>query len=169
MVCMLRNVLGLEVIVICMACVDNASMHCNLYAPSPSLAGWWLGALMDCCCVVLAVECSHSAEPNQAAPGSMRPRGGRLPRPSNSLISTAVQPASPHGHLQQPVSPKLNRANSVVSHTAPGGRPQSGRAGTPASVYGQGQGFLLPSRARQSSPVQQLAAEQVSETCSIPN
>lgn len=106
-----------------------------------------------------AVECSHSAEPNPAAPAHSRPSRGRLPRPSNSLISTAVQPTSPHGHLhQQPVSPKLNRANSVVSHTAPGGRPH-GRAGTPASVYGQG--FLLPGRARQLSPARQLAAEQV--------
>lgn len=109
-----------------------------------------------------AVECSHSADPNQAARGGFRPaRGVRLPRPSNSLISTAVQPASPRGHAHQPVSPKLTRANSVVSHTAPGARAHGGRAGTPASVYGQGQGFLLPSRARQQSPAQGLPAEQV--------
>ncbi|WIA14160.1 hypothetical protein OEZ85_002702 [Tetradesmus obliquus] len=113
------------------------------------------------------VECSHSAEPNPAAAGHSRPSRGRFHRPSNSLISTAVQPASPHGHAhqpqqqqqQQPVSPKLNRANSVVSHTAPGARQHGGRAGTPASVYGQTPGFLLPSRARQHSPAR-LGAEQ---------
>eukprot|EP00878_Enallax_costatus_P003047 GHUV01003246.1.p1 GENE.GHUV01003246.1~~GHUV01003246.1.p1 ORF type:complete len:1830 (+),score=721.09 GHUV01003246.1:181-5670(+) len=107
------------------------------------------------------VEYSHSAEPNQAAAGGVRPiRDGRL-RPSNSLMSTAVQPASPH--MRQPVSPRLNRANSVVSHTAPGGRQHGGRAGTPASAYGQGQGFLLPNRARQQSPVQPLGIEQVEQ------
>jgi hypothetical protein len=117
--------------------------------------------------IAIAVECSHSADPNPAAPGHSRPSRGRLHRPSNSLISTAVQPASPHGHAhqqqqqqQQPVSPKLNRANSVVSHTAPGARQHGGRAGTPASVYGQTPGFLLPNRARQHSPAR-LGAEQV--------
>jgi hypothetical protein len=116
--------------------------------------------------VAAPVECSHSADPNPAAPGHSRPSRGRFHRPSNSLISTAVQPASPHGHAhqqqqqQQPVSPKLNRANSVVSHTAPGARQQGGRAGTPASVYGQTPGFLLPNRARQQSPAR-LGADQV--------
>lgn len=109
-----------------------------------------------------AVECSHSAELHPAAAANWRPaRAGRLHRPSNSLISTAVQPASPRGHPQQPVSPKLDRANSVVSHTA---RPH-GRAGTPASMYGPAAaaaaGFLLPGRARHNSPARHLAAEQV--------
>jgi hypothetical protein len=111
------------------------------------------------CAACPAVECSHSAELNPAAAANWRPaRGGRLHRPSNSLISTAVQPASPRGHPHQPVSPKLDRANSVVSHTA---RPH-GRAGTPASMYGPAAaGFLLPGRARHNSPARNLAGDQV--------
>lgn len=106
-----------------------------------------------------AVECSHSAELNPAAAANWRPaRGNRLHRPSNSLISTAVQPASPRGHPNQPTSPKLDRANSVVSHTA---RPH-GRAETPASMYGPATaGFLMPGRARHNSPARNLAGDQV--------
>ena len=114
-----------------------------------------------CCCCCPAVECSHSAELNPAAAANWRPaRAGRLNRPSNSLISTAVQPASPR-HPHQPVSPKLDRANSVVSHTA-ATRPH-GRAGTPASMYGPAAaaGFLLPGRARHNSPARHLAGDQV--------
>jgi hypothetical protein len=122
-----------------------------------------------------AVECSHSAEHHQAPAANWRPaHAARLHRPSNSLISTAVQPASPRGgHLQQqPVSPKLDRANSVVSHTPGGGggggggrhAGGAGRAGTPASMLygagGGGGGFLLPGRARHNSPARQLAGLQ---------
>ena len=113
-------------------------------------------------CFSLAVECSHSADPNPEGPQPERPLRGQPIRPSNSLISTAVQPASPHAH-QQPPSPKFNRANSVVSHTAQadGQRGGHGRAGTPASGYGQGQSMLGHPKARQPSPHGSHAGEQV--------
>lgn len=139
------------------------TVSCIGCAPSPLLHAAAINALPVCSClpVLPAVECSHSAELNPAAAANWRPaRAGRVNRPSNSLISTAVQPASPRGHLHhQPVSPKLDRANSVVSHTA--ARPH-GRAGTPASMYGPGAaGFLLPGRARHNSPARHLAGDQV--------
>ena len=62
--------------------------------------------------------------------------------PSGSLLSTAVRPLEqqpqhqpPLQHMpQQPPSPRANRANSLVSKTPR----EANRAGTPASVYGQG-------------------------------
>lgn len=62
--------------------------------------------------------------------------------PSGSLWSTAERPVEqqqhrqqPQQHLpQQPPSPRANRANSLVSKTPR----EANRAGTPASVYGQG-------------------------------
>lgn len=142
----------------------------------------------------LAVECSHSA-PNQS--GAAR-AGANLHRPSNSLISTAVQPASPRQqHLQQQQqqlapqqlgpaqlllqqhqqhhqSPKMGRANSVVSNTAqvgggggasgPAGAPRpQGRAATPGSMFG-GHGTLPRARTRHQSPAHgshQAGGEQV--------
>jgi len=133
-----------------------------LYIVLSCLANAMLKVAGDVLSSFAAVECSHSAELNPAAAGHSGGRAfrGHLPRPSNSLISTAVQPTSPHqAEQQQAASPKLNRANSVVSHTAPGGRPQ-GRAGTPASVYGQAPGFLLPSKAHHHSLARQLGADQ---------
>jgi hypothetical protein len=66
---------------------------------------------------------------------------------------------------QRRASPQAQRANSVVSKTAlggggahPGGGPAL-RAGTPASVYGQGQS--LGRRARNHSPHDSHAVEQV--------
>ena len=77
--------------------------------------------------------------------------------PSASLLSTAMRPSPPPPQRQP--SPQAQRANSVVSKTAlGGGAPLRGgglRAGTPASVYGQGQS--LGRHARADSP----AVEQV--------
>jgi hypothetical protein len=155
-----------------------------------------------------AVECSHSAPNASAGPSGLPRGGGQIHRPSNSLISTAVQPASPRAqqpqqaaqplphqvlqllqqHQQQPQpqqqqhhhhqSPKIGRANSVVSNSQTGGgggsggghagapRPQ-GRAATPASLYG-GYGSLPRSRARQQSPAHgsHAGGEQVGGECS---
>lgn len=77
-----------------------------------------------------------------------QPTPGEPPRPSNSLISTAVQPAvpsNPHASQQGHTS-RVQRANSVASQSRaplPGRRrgvsPRGG--GTQASVYaGQGSG-----------------------------
>jgi hypothetical protein len=127
-----------------------------------------------------AVECSHSA-PNPSAGRSGPARGGgggggHVHRPSNSLISTAVQPASPRGqltHQQQALPPlqhllqqhahacpKIGRANSVVSQFgsvggAAGGAPRPmARAATPASALGGGYASVPRSGrgARQQSP-----------------
>lgn len=79
---------------------------------------------------------SHDA---QKIAGFQQTAAGEPARPSNSLISTAVQPAAP---LQR--AAKLQRANSVASQSeapaAAGRKPAAPRAATPASVYGQGSG-----------------------------
>jgi hypothetical protein len=105
-----------------------------------------------------------SQEQGATAAGPSRGARAAPVRPSNSLISTAVQPSSPRAQ-RGPPSPKVARANSVVSQT-PYQRPlprTGGRAGTPGSVYGQGgsvAGGLRPIRG--SSPAGSLAAaEQV--------
>ncbi len=105
-----------------------------------------------------------SQEQGATAAGPSRVARAAPVRPSNSLISTAVQPSSPRAQ-RGPPSPKVARANSVVSQT-PYQRPlprAGGRAGTPGSVYGQGGSVAgAPRPIRGSSPAGSLAAaEQV--------
>ena len=112
-----------------------------------------------------AGELSSLPQEPQAGAGENDP-GEALERqqlhPSASLLSTAMRPSPPPP--QRRASPQAQRANSVVSKTAlgatghhPGGAAL--RAGTPASIYGQGQS--LGRRARTHSPHDSHAVEQV--------
>ncbi|KAK9845497.1 hypothetical protein WJX81_007970 [Elliptochloris bilobata] len=111
-----------------------------------------------------AAEGEHELSSLPPAPLGQAPGAGENdpaavlgPQPTTSLLSTAMRPSSP---LPQPASPPAQRAGSVVSHTALAcgcAPPASARAGTPASVYGQG---LASGRERAASPQDSHATEQ---------
>ncbi len=95
--------------------------------------------------------------------GENDPAPQHVPQPTTSLLSTAMRPASPP---LQPASPPAQHAGSVVSQTAlarSAAKPALARAGTPASVYGQGQ---EAGRERAASPQGSHATEQA--RCALP-
>jgi len=96
--------------------------------------------------------------------GENDPAPQHVPQPTTSLLSTAMRPASPP---PQPASPPAQHAGSVVSQTAlarGAAKPALARAGTPASVYGQGQ---EAGRERAASPQGSHATEQARCACPL--